>query len=233
MAFHFRHFTVIDHRSTLRVGTDAMLLGSWANPGEATRLLDIGTGCGVLALMMAQKCNGQIDAVEIDHASAEQAKLNFTNSPWHDRLRAYHQSIQDFVVIRQQVYDFIISNPPYFQNSLKSTLERRNIAKHDTSLTLNELLKISVSILKPGGILAIIIPVEISEQLIKECLTYGLHTKRALRIIPKAGVAPIRDLLELVKGPASLLESGELTIRDQTGMYSDEYLSLTGSYHNF
>jgi tRNA1Val (adenine37-N6)-methyltransferase len=117
--FRFRQFQVCDQQSTMRVGTDAVLLGAWACPPENGRILDIGTGCGILALMMAQKSNAAITAIDIHQESIQEAKENFSRSPWPNRLSAKHTGIAEFSESHQSKFNYIISNPPFFNNSLK------------------------------------------------------------------------------------------------------------------
>ena len=112
MAFRFKQFTVEDDRSSMRVGTDAVLLGSWIRTGKTAEILEIGTGCGVIALMMAQRSTANITAVEIDRDSGRQASRNFSDSPWHMRMKAIHVSFQDFAKQHQGQFDLITTNPP-------------------------------------------------------------------------------------------------------------------------
>ncbi|MCX6278948.1 MAG: methyltransferase [Bacteroidetes bacterium] len=141
MGFRFQQFEVEDTQSTMRIGSDSMLLGAWSNPGTISRILDIGTGCGVLALMMAQKSTGIIDAIEIDKQSINEAVSNFLNSPWTSRVTPIHDDVAVYSRHTETRYDFIISNPPFFNNSLKSPELRKNLARHDTKLSHEELIK--------------------------------------------------------------------------------------------
>ena len=111
--FHFKHFSLFHHRSTMKVGTDAILLGCWVEVRPTDVVLDIGTGCGLLPLMLAQKGVGQVDAVDIDAASIEEASVNFQASQWRDQLKAYCTDIVDFQTEKR--YDLIVSNPPFFR----------------------------------------------------------------------------------------------------------------------
>jgi tRNA1Val (adenine37-N6)-methyltransferase len=233
MAFRFRRFTVEDTQSTLRVGTDAMLLGSWASPGMAKKILDIGTGCGVLALMMAQKCDACIEAIEIDHPSVTEAGNNFLNSPWPSRIRAIDDSLQSFSARIVEMFDFIITNPPYFSRSLKSPSPRMNQARHDESLSLPELARLVSRMLAPDGCFATILPVEPADRFQMICAENGLYPLRRLVVYPKPGARPKRILTEFVKGRAGKPDCSALTILDATGLYTPEYLELTKYFHNF
>ena len=126
--FHFKHFSLFHHRSTMKVGTDAVLLGRWVEVSPTDAVLDIGTGCGIMPLMLAQKGAGKIDAVELDAASANEAEINFLASQWRDKLHVYQSDVRDFAT--NEKYDLIISNPPFFINSYKSDTERKNLSRH-------------------------------------------------------------------------------------------------------
>ena len=141
----------------MKVGTDAVLLGSWANVDEAQRILDIGTGSGVIALMAAQRTRAtMIDAVEIEKHDAEQAKENVLNSPWPARVFVHSMSIQEFST--PDLYDVIISNPPYFNNSQLPPDQRRHQTRHTVSLNYNTLIVTVCRLLKPDGRFNVILP---------------------------------------------------------------------------
>ncbi|MEI7662058.1 MAG: methyltransferase [Bacteroidota bacterium] len=233
MAFHFRQFSVEDEQSTLRVGTDVMLLGSWATPQKALRILDIGTGCGVLALMMAQKSNGLIDAIDIDLPSVTEARGNFTRSPWGDRLSAIHESLYGFTGRVVPGYDFIITNPPYFADSLKSPSDRKNIARHDHSLTHEELVRCVRQLLSPGGLFALILPAGAADAFIELCDTGGLILQRRMKVSQKPGSPPLRILMEFSNHGCNCTCEDSMTVRTMPGGFSDAYLALTAPFHQF
>ncbi|MDP1623572.1 MAG: methyltransferase [Bacteroidales bacterium] len=233
MSFRFRQFTIEDEQSTLRVGTDAMLLGSWANPGRAEKILDIGTGCGVLALMMAQRSDATIEAIEPDQSAVTEAKNNFLRSPWASRLTGIHTSLQSFSSTASSGYDFIITNPPWFSNSLKSPSSRINQTRHDVGLTFVELAGIVGHMLHADGCFALILPSEAESRFKMICAANGLFLFRRLVILPKPDLPPNRILLEFKKLSVANPGSSVLPIRDDSGKYTPEYLALTGCYHNF
>jgi len=142
----------------MKVGTDAVLLGAWANVKHANRILDIGTGSGVISLMIAQRSQPSvhIDAVEIEHLDAEQAKENVLNSPWPDRISVYESSIQNFS--SQSNYDVIISNPPYFNNGFQPPNQKRSQTRHTIALDFDSLLKSIIRLLKKDGTFNVILP---------------------------------------------------------------------------
>jgi len=135
--FRFKQFTIEQEHAAMKVGTDGVLLGAWASaPGAGSRVLDIGTGTGLIALMMAQRTkDAAVDALEIDPSSASQAKENFQNSPWKKRLRCFPSSFQDFSSQCRKQYDLIVCNPPFFSGSKKTASKSKNLARHDDSLS--------------------------------------------------------------------------------------------------
>jgi len=233
MAFRFRQFEVEDEKSTLRIGTDAMLLGSWANPGKAKKILDIGTGCGVLALMMAQKSDATIETIDIDQSSVLEARNNFSKSPWDSRISAIHDSLQLFSGSSNADYGFIITNPPYFSSSLKSPFARTNKTRHDDSLSLNELALIVNRLLAPVGCFALILPSETANQFQLICARDGLYLSRMLVVYPKPDINAKRTLMEFIKTKVTHPDKSELTILDRMGAFTPEYLALTACFHNF
>ena len=123
--FKFKQFTIHQDKCAMKVGTDGVLLGAWAECANAKGILDIGTGTGLIALMIAQRSNAKIDAVEIDETASKQAKENIKKSLWNDRIEILNISFQDFSKSTNEKYDLIVSNPPYFQNSLYAPDEKR------------------------------------------------------------------------------------------------------------
>lgn len=158
LPFTFQQFTIEQNLSAFKVGTDSVLLGSWAEFQFAEEILDIGTGTGILALMAAQKSLANIDAVEIDPLSAKDARNNFLKSPWHNRILLIEKSIQDFTIESNKKYDFIISNPPYFENNLKSDDIRKKVARHNDSLSSNSIIQCLKKLMSDNGSFYLILP---------------------------------------------------------------------------
>ncbi len=232
--FRFKRFAVAQDRTAMKVGTDGVLLGAWvALGGCEARMLDIGAGSGLIALMLAQRSElsgARIDAVEIDDASAEQANDNIEMSPWSDRVELVHSDIQSFMP--KERYDLIISNPPYFVDSLHSPVASRSVARHTTELSFEDLIASAVRLLKPMGRFAVILPVAESKifddlacghlTLVRRCVVYG-----------REGVAPKRYMSEYISGEASCdVSVEELTIEGSSrGDYSEEYRRLTANFY--
>ena len=241
MPFRFRQFNIEDSQSTQRVGTDSMLLGAWAEPENAATILDIGTGCGVLALMMAQKTGATIHAIDPDLLSILEARDNFTSSPWPDRLFAIQGHVQTFTDTPDNGYDYILTNPPFFVNSLKSPSARRNAARHDQNLTHDDLVQSVCRLLSVNGLFALILPGDITEGFINLCRQNRLELRRRTEVFSKPGSSAIRTMMEFskyddfdpgLKPGATPVVSG-LTIRTQSGSFSAEYLAITGDFHQF
>lgn len=233
MAFRFKQFIVEDDRSTLRVGTDSMLLGSWADPGKAGRILDIGTGCGVLALMMAQKSIGLIEAIETDEPSLRQAAMNFGNSPWPERIRAIHCSLEEFSLKEPGHFDFIITNPPFFERHLKSSSKQVNVAKHDTGLTLETLVRLTKSMVSATGRFCLIYPFAGRSRLLQCLEKNGFSISREMHVKGRPESGPGRILIECTPLHCENPLRSVLNILGDDGKYTDDYLDLTNEYHSF
>jgi tRNA1Val (adenine37-N6)-methyltransferase len=156
--FQFKQFTVSHARSTMKVGTDTVLLGAWVKVDHAQAILDIGTGNGTIALMLGQRSSetATIDAVEIEETDVMQAEENFQKSPWNGKIHLHHTSIQNF--FSKKKYDLIVSNPPYFNNSQPPPDERRLQARHTISLSYNDLLGATLRLLKDDGKFNVVLP---------------------------------------------------------------------------
>ena len=229
--FKFKQFTIQQDKSAMKVGTDGVLLGAWTDTEGTKNILDIGTGTGLLALMLAQRSSAIIDGVEIDISASAQALDNIKKSPWFDRIRIFNLSFQEFINTSKGDYDLIVSNPPYFIRSLKTPSSSRNLARHDDKLSKNDLLGGVSKLLAPEGTFAVILPFDISGGLIDLASEYGLYPKRIMKVRPAAGKMFNRTLLEVTRYHGKVSET-ELTI--ETGgrkHYSDEYLRLTHEYY--
>ena len=228
--FHFKHFSLCHDRSTMKVGTDAVLLGAWANVKPTDWVLDIGTGCGVLPLMLAQKGIAKAHAVDLDEASALEAAENFQASQWNRQLFAFHADIRKFTM--QCAYDLIISNPPFFINSYKCDADRRNQARHtDTSLTFSDLIASVRRLLKPDGRFVLVLPERESHDFIPLAEQANLYLYRKENIIPIEGKDPNRVNLEFHYGKPKTVSVSDLIIRHEDGTFSKEYLESVREYY--
>ncbi len=231
MSFQFKQFTIEDGQCAMKIGTDGCLLGAWADVANAENILDIGTGSGIVAIMLAQRSNSIIDAVEIDNSAYNQSCENFSKSPWAERLNVFNISIQEYVKSSNKKYDLIVSCPPYFLNSMKAADKKRNLARHTDSLTFEELLFCSLKLLKPDGKFCVMIPFDLNKLFCNKALIEGYHVSKFTDVIPKAGKAPLRILLQMERAKKSIINDS-ITILDEEGkLYTDEYKKLTGEFY--
>lgn len=228
--FHFKHFSLYHDRSTMKVGTDAVLLGAWAEVQPTDWVLDIGTGCGVLPLMLAQKGIAKVHAVDLDEASALEAAENFQASQWSRQLFAFHADIRKFTM--QCAYDLIISNPPFFINSYKSDTDRKNQTRHtDTSLSFVELASVVKRLLKPDGRFVLVLPERESRDFIPIAAKYHLYVHKCQQIIPMEGKEPNRVNLELRFGKPESVQVTELVMRKVDNSFTEEYNDVVKPYY--
>jgi tRNA1Val (adenine37-N6)-methyltransferase len=231
--FQFRQFMIQQEHAAMKVGTDGVLLGAWASlPGPGSRVLDIGTGTGLIALMMAQRTSdAEIDALEIDPLSAMQANENFRNSPWKQRIACILSSFQDYYPRCGSRYDLVICNPPFFSGSSKTPSREKNLARHDDSLGLGDLFKGSVTLMKEKGIISLVMPYDKQEPALELAEKHRLYCNRLTRVQPAPGKPIKRVLMEFSFVPGSCRED-DLTI--ETGSrhaYSDKFKALVGDFY--
>ena len=228
--FHFKHFSLYHDRSTMKVGTDAVLLGAWAEVKPTDWVLDIGTGCGILPLMLAQKGIAKVHAVDLDEASALEAAENFQASQWSRQLFAFHADIRKFTM--QCAYDLIISNPPFFINSYKSDTDRKNQTRHtDTSLSFVELASAVKRLLKPDGRVVLVLPERESHDFIPIAEKYHLFVHKCQQIIPMEGKEPNRVNLELRFGKPESVQVTELVMRKADNSFTEAYNDVVKPYY--
>lgn len=227
--FRFKQFTVRQDASALKVGTDAVLLGSamTVKPSDR-RMLDIGTGTGVIALMAAQRCpDAVIEAIDIDGPSASEAASNFAASPWPERLHAVCTPLQDYEPPAN--FDLIFSNPPFYDNSLPNPDERETVARHTGSLTHADICAFAADRLAEDGRLSLVLPSDAERRFLRSAASFGLFPFRTVRIRTTAAKAPKRVIIELSRTRGAI-EEAELTLQDGPGR-SAEYSSLTGEFY--
>lgn len=235
--FRFKRFEVGQAGAAMKVGTDGVLLGAWCPLDKRPRTaLDIGTGTGLLALMLSQRCEGwgcAVDAVEIDEGSYRQACANIAASPWSESVTAYHSGIQGFVVTHGRKYDLVISNPPYFENSLKSPDASRTAARHTDGLSYEELLRCAEASLADEGAFAVILPHSQTEKFCALAAGCGLHLNAWTEVRPKPDAAPHRSMLMFMHTlPPSPVAPRSLTIEEGgRHEYSREYIGLTRDFY--
>ena len=231
--FHCQQFTVHQDRCAMKVGTDSLLLGSWAAVDQVSTVLDIGTGTGLLALMIAQRAvSAQIEAIEIDEAAAQQAVENVEQSPWGSRISVQAQSLQAFSVGREALYDLIICNPPFFVagDGVASPFADRQRARQTDCLSHDRLLCEGARLLRPSGRIALVLPYALGDLFLDQAACFGLTLRRRLVVRPFPHKHPNRLLLELSVGVEPCLDE-VLAIRDEPHRYSAMYRALTADFY--
>ena len=229
--FQFKQFTVWHDRCAMKVGTDAVLLGSWMHVEGAKRLLDIGCGCGLIALMAAQRCQqGRVVAVEIDGDAAAQAHENVQKSPWATRIEVVHADVCDF--LSEEGFDVIFSNPPYFVNSLKCPDNQRSNARHTDTLDFDALMQRVASLLKVNGEFSVVIPMEAVKALKASAISHRLYLSRETHVYTKPNAQPKRALLAFKRTLSDILVVPQkLVMYSSPGECGDEYERMVNDFY--
>jgi tRNA1Val (adenine37-N6)-methyltransferase len=215
----------------MKVGTDAVLLGSWVNASNAKTILDIGTGTGIIALMLAQKSPARIDAIDIDSNAFIQATENVNQCNWKDRIDVHHISLQQFTKESDHKYDLIVSNPPYFIDSSKASEESRTNARHTDQLPFKDLLDGVLKLLNPNGKFYVILPTKEAELFREEAEKNKLFLTKLTRIITRADKPEKRLMMRYEFIQRAFSESSITIEKDERHSYTDEYKELTKDYY--
>jgi len=230
--FHFKKFSIEDSAAAMKIGTDAVLLGAWVTCQCETRILDIGTGSGILALMLAQRTNKtMIDTLEIDPETANLAMENANLSPWKDRINIHQTSFQAFQKSAQCNYSLIICNPPFFSKSLKANTKARNLARHNDSLPLNELLNGVANLLANTGNASFIFPFDSLENWRTVAEGFLLFPNRITMVKSSPTHSPHRAMVTFTKEKTNEVVENEICIYSEQGIYSNEYREITMPYY--
>ncbi|WP_297095176.1 methyltransferase [uncultured Draconibacterium sp.] len=228
--FQFKQFRIDQERSAMKVGIDGILLGAWADVRECRTILDIGTGTGLIALMLAQRSKAQITAIEIEKNAAEEAAENVAASPWKNRVEVQNISLQKFAAETTSQFDLIVSNPPFFQNSLKAGNENRSLARHTDSLSYKTLLNITSNLLSEEGRSAFIFPESALKEIENLALLNRLYLDRITMVAPNEKKPANRVLVEMSKKENSS-ETDCLQIYNNDGSWNDKFKELTRDYY--
>lgn len=229
--FHFQQFSLHHHRSTMKVGTDAVLLGIWTELKGVTDVLDIGTGCGIIPLLLAARsAKIKVDAVELDLGSFEESSENFMQSPFAGRLQVFHADINDFVPEVGRKYDLIISNPPFFINDHRPVLTGRKLARHTDTLRYDQLVETALRLLNPDGRFSVVLPYRESKVFLKLAEQSGLHLQRRMLIFPKPCKEPNRINL-LLGNSATVPMTEKFIIRNEDGFFTQQYLTKVKDFY--
>ena len=243
--FRFKQFTVWHDRCAMKVGTDGVLLGAWAGPDRPEEIsgrgpqtiLDIGTGSGLVALMLAQRFpEAQVTGIDCDVAAAAQARENFAGSPWPQRLRVRHVSLQelcrgsaaDTAALR---FDLIVSNPPFYDTTLTSPDPHRNTARHTGGLTHEELLLLSAGLLSDTGVFSLIVPSESEKSILRLADRSRLHLHRLTRVYSKPSSRPRRILASFGKISKVPVTEETVCLTDADGRRSEWYRKISEEFY--
>jgi tRNA1Val (adenine37-N6)-methyltransferase len=227
--FQFKQFRVEQDRSALKVGTDACILGAWAQAKNPHAILDIGTGTGLLALMLAQRYPVRVVALEPDAESAGQAQENFQNSPWSERLQLVREKVQTFVA--SNPFELIVCNPPFYPHHLKAANARRNAALHHDTLTFPELAEACARLLAPAGLCYILLPPRQALEFEQEASRWSLYVQKKLFIQERADSPIHRTVYGYGFANTATVEEEPLCIREEGGAYSGAYQTLLQGYY--
>lgn len=240
--FQFKQFSIEQDRTAMKVGTDGVLLGAWTpienNPFS---ILDIGTGTGIIALMLAQRSHAeQIDALEIDEDAYEQATDNFENSPWNDRLFCFHAGLDEFVEEPEddpsdselaQQYDLIVSNPPFYSEDYKSSNDQRDLARFQDAMPFEDLIEAAALLLSENGIFSVIIPFKEEENFLALANEYELYPQKITRVKGTPTTEIKRSLLAFSRNKNLDFPIDELIIETSRHQYTPEYIELTKEFY--
>jgi tRNA1Val (adenine37-N6)-methyltransferase len=228
--FRFKKFEINQNDLVHKVGTDGVLLGAWVDIKNAKAILDIGTGTGLIAIMLAQRSAGManITAVEFDSNAIKMSKRNMEESPFSKYIQLTPSRLQEFK--SNKLFDLVVCNPPYFLNSLKPPTEHRHRQRHSDDLTFDEILTSITTLLSPSGKLGLVLPVDEGGKFIELARNFGLSLSRLCDVFSKAGKACERCLLEFSYNN-TLVQKSKLTILKQDGDWTEEYKALTRDFY--
>ncbi len=234
--FQFKQFTINQDKTSMKVGTDGVLLGAWADFGGARlkenyRVLDVGTGTGLIAIMAAQRYTVDVTGVELDEEASKQASDNFRNTAWADRLRIVHGDFRQRNLLSSLMFDHIVCNPPFFKDSLRASGSGRNLARHDETLSLHDLISQGSDLLQPNGLFSLILPIDRFEEAHKLMFEKSFFLNRKTTLRSHVESKPIRVLAEWSPEKLSRIE-GQLCIYEGISKdYTQEYISLVKEFY--
>ncbi|AHM59830.1 methyltransferase small [Flammeovirgaceae bacterium 311] len=227
--FQFKQFRVEQAHAPLKVGTDACILGAWSHHDAPLSILDIGTGTGLLALMLAQRYQAPIDALEPDVTAAMQAAENFSNSSWNAIIQLHRLSLQEFYP--GHLYDLIVCNPPFYADHLKSENKSRNMALHQEALSFEALAANSSRLLSEAGKLFVLLPPRQAQEFELQAVEQGLHVQQRLLVSDRPQLPVHRTVFSFAKTSPQKEQTTHLTIRDSNGDYSQRFRQLMQQYY--
>ena len=228
--FEFKKFKIHQNNAAMKIGTDGILLGAWADLSDKKKGIDIGSGTGIISIMLCQRNEIlEIDSIEVSEKAVLDAKKNIKNCKWNERINLIHKDLKLFST--ENKYDLIISNPPYFQKSLKPKDLDRLKARHEVSLNYKDVLNFSEKHLLKNGTINLILPIDQKQEVIEYAEKFGLYVSKECIVFPKPNKNPHRLLIELSKIKKTF-ESQSLTIEnDGRHNYTDNYKKLTREFY--
>ena len=229
--FNFKKFSIHQNNAAMKIGTDGILIGAWVNVSDKFKALDIGSGTGIISIMLCQRnLNLELDSIEISHSAIMDAKINIKNCNWSNRIKLFHQDLKEF--LPDCSYDLIVSNPPYFKKSLKPSNSERLKARHQNDLKLEDIIKFSKENLTKDGMLNIIIPYDQKKETKEFAKKNGLTSIRECSVYPKPNKSPHRILIEFSKTENKKIKKESLVI-EKYGRhnYSEDYKKLTREFY--
>lgn len=229
--FRFKQFSLSDEGCAMKIGTDGVLLGSVAAGYPAARVLDIGTGCGLIALMIAQETEAPVTAIDSEEGAINAARKNVAQSPWPNQVKVIQCRFQEFVLEVNESFDLLVCNPPYFRKSLLSPDEQRNLARHSGCLPAPELLDGVARLISLEGHFLIILPAEQEMYVETLALESGLSCRRKILVHPSPGRKPKRIILGFSQQAGPLLSETVVIENEQRHAYSEAYMALTRKYY--
>jgi tRNA1Val (adenine37-N6)-methyltransferase len=229
--FRFQQFQINHGACAMKVGTDGVLLGAWAGDiRHYKRMLDVGAGTGLIALMLRQRYDSQVDAIEIEGACFDQCVENFRESPWADDLHPIHDNFSNWSAAHK--YDLIVSNPPFFTRATNAPQATRNLARHqEAGLAHAELIAKAATLLNEGGQLAMVMPIAQSDAAMGAAIKAGLHLQRACKVRGHASKNWKRYLLQWQKTPLIACQFETLTLEKARGERTRAYRELTSKFY--
>lgn len=232
--FTFKQFFIAHDRCAMKVGTDGILLGAWAPVVGIKRVLDIGCGSGLLALMLAQRSHpvSHIDGVELDADAAQQAQENVAASPWADNIQIHHGDIVDWSRQQSQRYDLIVSNPPYFEPGVACGTDAREMARYTTTLNYDSLLGCATQLITEEGFFCVVLPQIQGEELLTLAREQGWHLRLRTDVC-EVDSRPSHRVLLALSPTAGEFFHDRLVIRGPDQQYSPEFCGLTGDFYFF
>ena len=215
----------------MRVGTDAVLFAQWVGVSSSDNVLDIGTGSGIIPMILSQKGAGSVDAVELDADSYEEAKQNFTISAWSEKLKVFNSDVRIYADEVEKKYDLIVSNPPFYASDVKPIKEKKVMARHVSTLSFKDLLLSAKKMMNEKSRFALVLPFYESRLFIKEAELQGFYLQKEMHIIPIEGKDANRVNMQFVLKEVDSVETENFTIRNKDYSYTEEYREFLKDYY--